>query len=283
MIRNWQIAHSAHFDAVLIAGDLGCFPDPSKFDKAMKRWIDRDPEEAGFAKYFTSPAPEVERLFQPELGKFSAIRCPILFVAGNHEDYDYIARVCKQASAPGAPPDTFPVDCYKRVHCMQDGPIVTIPGKHDSQLRIAGIWGIENTRADAPYKISPGAVQRLQARGKQSFDLLLTHDAPAEAYSIGGSTLITQVIRTNCPKIHVFGHVPPVHKQHEFSVAGSPTKSLVFKDVSFGKDGREGLVGSMGVLEWDGPICKIEIVNEDWLKQMRPRNWEQVLAEPIAA
>ena len=39
----------------------------------------------------------------------------------------------------------------------------------------------------------------------------------------------------------------------------------------------------MGVLEWDGPTSKIEIVNVDWLKQMRARNWEQVWAEPIAA
>ena len=29
MIRNWQIAHSAHLDAALIAGDLRCTPDPS--------------------------------------------------------------------------------------------------------------------------------------------------------------------------------------------------------------------------------------------------------------
>ena len=48
-------------------------------------------------------------------------------------------------------------------------------------------------------------------------------------------------------------------------------------------DRSEGLAGSMGVLEWDGPTSKIEIVNVDWLKQMRARNWEQVWAEPIAA
>jgi hypothetical protein len=39
----------------------------------------------------------------------------------------------------------------------------------------------------------------------------------------------------------------------------------------------------MGLLEWNDPLSKMEIVNEDWLKQMRPRNWEQVWAEPIAA
>lgn len=282
MIRNWQVAHSAHFDAALIAGDLGCFPDPSKFDKATKRWIDRDPEEAGFAKYFTSPVAAVERLFESELGEFSAVRCPILFVAGNHEDYDYLASTSKQAPAPGAPPKTFPVDCYKRFHCIHDGATVTIRGQQNSGLRIGGVWGIESARANAPYKLKSRAVQQLQAGGKQSFDLLLTHDAPAEAYPFGGSALITQIIRTICPKIHLFGHVHPIHERHEFTIADSPTRSLVFKDVSFGEDGSGGLVGSMGLLEWKGPLPKIEIVKEDWLTRMRPRNWEQVWAEPIA-
>ena len=150
-------------------------------------------------------------------------------------------------------------------------------------MRIAGIWGIENTRADAPYKITARAVQQLQEGVKQSFDLLLTHDAPAEAYPFGGSALITQIIRTKHPKIHLFGHVHPIHGRHEFSVADSLTKSLVLKDVSFGKDGSEGLVGTMGLLEWKDPLSKIEIVSEDWLKQMHFRNWEQVRAEPIAA
>src|SRR5260370_26052893 len=110
MIRNWQIAHSAHFDAAVIAGDLGCFPDPSKFDKATKRWTDRDPEEAGFAKYFTTPVAEIERLFEPELGEFSAIRCPILFVAGKQQNTVLIAFASKQAPWGGAPPKTAPRD-----------------------------------------------------------------------------------------------------------------------------------------------------------------------------
>lgn len=105
-----------HLDAVLIAGGLGFFPDPSKFDKATKRWIERDPEEAGFAKYFTTPVAEVERLFEPELGEFSAIRCPILFVARNHEDYDYIWSASKQAPAverhPVAPSSMNEVGCW---------------------------------------------------------------------------------------------------------------------------------------------------------------------------
>ena len=146
LIRNWQIAHATHLDAALIAGDLGCFPDPSKFDRATKRWIVRDPEEAGFAKYFTTPLAEVERLFEPEFGEFSAIRCPIVFVPGNHEDYGYIESASKKAPAPNAPENTFPVDCYKRFHCLRDGAFTTLLGEDSVRLRVAGIWGIENAK-----------------------------------------------------------------------------------------------------------------------------------------
>ena len=48
--------------------------------------------------------------------------------------------------------------------------------------------------------------------------------------------------------------------------------------------GTGGIKGSaMRSLEWRDPLSKIEIVSEDRLKQMHPRNWEQVWAEPITA
>lgn len=276
LIRNWQIAHSSHVDAALIAGDLGCFPDRSKFDKATKKHIERDLEQAGFAEYFTSPRAEVERLFAPEFGEFSAVRCPILFVPGNHEDYEYIASASRQAPAQDAPRNTFPVDCYRRIHCITDGSVVTLDGEDNASLRVAGIWGIENARQGAPYQLKASMAERLRVGGPQTFDLLLTHDAPAEAYPRGGSALITQVIKACNPEIHLFGHVPPVQGRHEFVVPNCKTKSLVFKDVWFGKDGSEGLLGAMGMLDWRGSCWKIEIVKEDWLRQMAYRNWERV-------
>lgn len=266
LMRNWQLVHASQLDAALIAGDLGCFPDPSKFDRATKRWVERDSEEGGFSKFFTSPLAEVERLFEGEFG----VQCPVLFVPGNHEDYDYIIATGAQSAARNAPQNTFPVGCYKRVHCVRDGAIVEIHGQDNARLRITGIWGIENARAGAPYKIKTDAVQH----GKKSFDVLLTHDAPAEAYSHGGSALITKVIRSCQPSIHLFGHVHPIGGTHEFSLPDCPTKSFVLENVVFGTRGRDGLNGSMGLLDWDGSTAKVEIVRESWLSQMRPGNWE---------
>jgi predicted phosphodiesterase len=278
MIRNWQIANSSYFDAALSAGDLGCFPDPTKFDKASRRWIERDPEEAGFSAYFTNPQPAVEKLFVQEYGPFSDVRCPILFVPGNHEDYDYLRRASGQQSADGAPNNTFPVDCYRRVHCVRNGAVVAF-NRNGACLRIGGLWGIENARHNAPYKIELSSIRRLQEAGAQAFDLLLTHDAPAEAYPNGGSTLVTRVIKTCRPIIHLFGHVHPINDRHEFSVPHSGTASLVFKDVSFGREGGEGLMGAMGVLEWNDSESQVTIVQDDWLKRMYPRTWEQILPD----
>jgi hypothetical protein len=167
------------------------------------------------------------------------------------------------------------VDCYQRVHCVRDGAIVEIHGQDKARFRIAGIWGIENARAGAPYRIKTGAVQQLVTEGNRSFDLLLTHDAPAEAYPQGGSALITRVIRSCQPSIHLFGHVHPIGDMHELSLPDCPTKSFVLKSVSFGTPGRDGLIGSMGLLDWDGSTAKVEIVRESWLSQLRPGNWEQ--------
>jgi Icc-related predicted phosphoesterase len=281
LLRNWQMANRTYFDAALVAGDLGCFPDPTKFDKATKRWIDRDPEEAGFSRYFTRSQPEVERLFSPELGEFSDVRCPILFVAGNHEDYDYLRNASQKAPSDGILRDTFAVDCYGRFLCIRDGAVITLAGQDRTSLRVAGIWGIENTRAEAPYNIKKSTAQKLTQRGVGQFEVLLTHDAPAGAYPFGGSRMITEIIRSCRPSIHLFGHVHPIGDSHEFSVPDSTTRSLILKDVSFGKDGNEGLLGVMGVIEWDGVTGNPFVVEEQWLRQMRRGNWEQVWPECV--
>jgi Icc-related predicted phosphoesterase len=282
LLRNWQMAHMQFLDVALVGGDLGCFPDPAKFDKATRRWIERDPEEAGFSRYFVTPTQEVKRIFQPEFGEYSAVRCPVLFVPGNHEDFDHITAASKSAPAGRSPKDTFPVDCYQRFHCINDGKVVTIGGEDGMQLRIAGIWGIENARAHAPYKMNQKSIQRLRDLGSGAFDMLLTHDSPAGGHPLGGSPLITSVLRACSPSLHLFGHVPPVDDRFEVRVPDCLTSSVVLKDVSFGKEGRDSLHGSFGIIGWDGVEPCLEIVSDDWLHQMRFHNWEQVLPETIS-
>lgn len=284
LMRCWQFAHQTELDGVLIAGDLGCFPDASKFDKATRRWIERDPEEAGFSKYFAHPTAEVQALLaeHPELGKHSAIRGPILFVPGNHEDYDFLHSISGNQKAPGAPNGTYPVDCYQVVHCILNGTIVKVRGRDGQDIRIAGLWGIENTAPDAPYRILPDAAGKLIQQGAGSFDLLLTHDVPCEAYPQGGSVLITKVIRACRPVFHLCGHAHPVRGQHELKLPDASTQTWLLENVSFGKDGYGTLAGCMAILNWSRTGGTVELVQDEWLRRMRMKNWQHVLPGILA-
>ena len=283
MIQCWQIQHQTMLDGVLLAGDLGCFPDESKFDKATRRWIERDPEEAGFPRYFMRPKAEIEVMLSgdPERGAFSAVTCPILFVAGNHESFDYLAHCEKAGHAPGAPVGTFHVDCYRKIHCIKNGSVVRVQGADGQMVRVGGLWGIEIARDYSPKKISQDAAERLESTGPHGFDVLLTHDAPGHSY-IGYrvSDTIARVLEECRPPVHIFGHVHPVNGQHEFHRDPIPTRSWIFEDVGFGKKCDGGLDGTMGILNWPDAAtpqaCSIELVQDDWLTRMRHRNWRHV-------
>ncbi len=144
MLRCWQLAHQTKLDGALIAGDTGCLPDPSRFDSATRKRCIQQPEEAGFSKYFVRPLPEVWSMIRQDdkLGPYSSLEFPILFVPGNHEDFDFLASCSKQSPAVKGPASTFPVDCYQMFHCIRNGS-VTILASTDTSIRIAGLWGIE--------------------------------------------------------------------------------------------------------------------------------------------
>jgi hypothetical protein len=279
MLRCWQVQHQAMLDAALIAGDLGCFPDVSRLDDATRRWIERDPEEGGFAEYFVHPKSEIEAMFNglPDRGEFSTVRCPVLFVAGNHEDFEHLNGCRASGPAVGLPEHTFPVDCYGRIHCIDNGHIIEIEGQDGTRLRIAGLWGVETAPDHTPKKISRRAADQLISQGEGSFDLLLTHDAPNHSY-LGhrASRTISDVLELCRPPLHVFGHAHPVNGQHEFFADPIPTHSWIFEDVCFGKACNGNLENAMGLLTWDGREKKIELVVDDWLAQMRHRSWPHI-------
>lgn len=283
MIQCWQIQHQTMLDAALLAGDIGCFPDESKFDKATRRWIERDPEEAGFPKYFMRAKAEIEESFSgnPERGEFSAVACPILFVAGNHESFEYLADCEKAGHASGAPDGTFPVDCYRKIHCIKNGAVVRVKGGDGQTIRIAGLWGVENASEGSPKKISQTAAQQLQDTDMSGFNVLLTHDAPHHSYTgHAASETISKVLDTCRPPLHVFGHAHPVAGQHEFQKDPIPTRSWIFEDTGFGKKCNGSLEGAMGILTWGIPDSTqgwaVELVQGDWLKSMRHRSWQHV-------
>jgi hypothetical protein len=71
----------------LQVGDLGYFPDPSRFDRATKRHAGKDSLEYG-AWLVAEPSEEADAVFAEE-------RCPgaLWFTARNHEDHELLVSV----------------------------------------------------------------------------------------------------------------------------------------------------------------------------------------------
>ena len=279
-LRCWQIASGVKLDGALIAGDLGCFPDPARLDNATRKWAARyESEEAGFSTFFVRPHKEVMAYFEPMpgLGDESAVSCPILFVAGNHEDYDYLNSQRHGSPAFGAPSNTFPVDCYESFHCIADGSVAAIEGADGNTLQVAGLWGIEDARDNAPYMMSEKAVNLLRYAVKP-FDILLSHDAVFGAFpGMKGSQQIARILRERNPAFHLFGHVHPISFQHEYPLDGSTTTSWILEDLTFGKNRNRLLDHSMAILNWNGQSGTIGLVQNEWILRMGCNSWRDIL------
>jgi len=153
-----------------------------------------------------------------------------------------------------------------------------LTGRGGQTIRIAGLWGIGNTKPTKPYRISERTTNGLIAGGPGSFDLLLTHDGALGALPSGrGAPEITEVLRVCQPSFNLFGHIHPEEGRNEFTIDGISTRCVILEDVGFGKSLRGSLEGCMAILDWDGKEGNVHLVEDDWLKQMRHENWKYVL------
>src|SRR5262249_48893789 len=147
LAQAWSREHGVALAGLLQVGDLGTFPDPSRFDRATKRHARRDALEAGM-QLVARPSEEADAVFAEEPYP------PDLWVtAGNHEDYDWLKRLERRA---GREANSFSVDAYGKLHCIRDGRVALLPGS----LLVAALWGIDDgTRR----RIPPRA--RISSRG----------------------------------------------------------------------------------------------------------------------
>ena len=101
LAQAWSREHGVALNGLLQVGDLGYFPDPSRFDKATKRHAKKDSLESG-VRLVAEPSPEADAIF-------ADVSCPsaMWFTAGNHEDYDLLKEWERDA---GREADSFVVD-----------------------------------------------------------------------------------------------------------------------------------------------------------------------------
>jgi predicted phosphodiesterase len=213
LVAGFEAHLGTPFDLLLQVGDLGAWPDHDKVDKATRRHGDA--------------------------GDFAAWRRdgrawprPGLFIKGNHEDFDFLARHAGAEVLPG-------------LRHLPGAGVFEVGG-----LRIGGIGGnfspsdwpreARNLRDRARRHYTHDEVGRLAL---QRFDVLLTHDAPADAplrtrqrgYVIPTEGLVDLPYRCGA-NLHLFGH----HHQrvvyrrglvdvHGLAIVGEPGALAAFR------------------------------------------------------
>jgi len=203
--RLWQEHAGKRAAAVLQVGDMGAFPDHARLDEPTARMAHHDPDELGFRDFVTGAA-DIRRY----LGEAGA---SVVFIRGNHEDFDYLAAVQQPAA----------LDPWQRLIYLPDGHTMDIQG-HGVTVRIAGFGGVpptvEQRGRGKRERASFREAQRRAARAPRRFtleqadaafpdaaiDILLTHAGPrCPAMPFASPTLARLAERVH-PRVHLFGH-----------------------------------------------------------------------------
>lgn len=154
-ILTFEMSLGASFDWVLHVGDFGIWPDPERIDRAT-----RNHDGAGdFSEWLGAMRPAPRRT---------------VFIKGNHEDFAWLESQKRTEVLPGL--------FYLRNGCRME-----LEGASDCGIRVGGIGGCygpsdysrrsKELQGYARRHYTHDEVDRLSSSG--TFDLLLTHDAPA--------------------------------------------------------------------------------------------------------
>jgi hypothetical protein len=261
LAQAWSREHGVTLAGLLQVGDLGYFPDPSRFDKATKRHAEKDSLEDG-ARLVAEPSKEADAVFAEEA-------CPeaMWFTAGNHEDYDLLKE---WERAAGREANTFTVDAYGKVRCVRDGRVAELPGG----LRVGALWGIDDQAPRARKRIPPRAKishNGTTALSCAAFDVLLMHESPRDAVLLdSGSEEVGAVIRRARPAFAFFGHYHGTGRQVEGNFGATRVYHLSHMELRSRAE-----EGSVGVLTWDGGAGDFAYLDPAWLHTVTRHNWKR--------
>jgi hypothetical protein len=142
---RWQQELDVEFDAVLLAGDVAAYADESRLDQATRRHAQMNPCEVELLRHWIDPpAPWLDGIFAAVSDGGLGLICPIVMVAGNHEDFDHLESI-KPASRSPRPvrvTDLPRVDPAGRISYLPNGwRCETARG-----IVIAGLGGLERNQ-----------------------------------------------------------------------------------------------------------------------------------------
>ncbi|GEM_PF-868330 len=213
LVDRFEQAHGP-LDAIFQAGDFGIWPDKNRIDATTAKKIREGVEESGFLD-----------LQQGRLKHNT--HTPCYFVAGNHEDYEYLDRLQTSVSQKVVP------IINNRLYNIRNGGVLKIESFDGSEhLIIRGLGGIEKGSRPKQEKKQPRITYTQEELSDcldlQDVDLLLTHDSPDQ--TLDADQNLDSLVQLIQPKYHFFGHT---HKYiPEETLANRNTKTVGLAKVS---------------------------------------------------
>ncbi len=266
VLGRWRRETGNAIDLILQVGDLGAFGADSPLDQATRRRAEIDPEERGFAEFEGSSPPRT--LLDP--------RPPLVFIPGNHEDFELLAR--REAAAPGTEA-VYPVTSDGAILALKSGRVWRFDHP-DGAVRVAGISGVAGRRAKQgrhPRMYLDEAVAlEFAALGAGEVDIVITHDRPASVrgsfrHDLGGSDAIQLMLESLHPGLACFGHYDT---PGEWAIG--PTRVIGLAGAGY-KGRGTGTVNRRCILivDWRDGTATTEWLEPAWLPSTRPGDWRQ--------
>ncbi|GAA2064761.1 hypothetical protein GCM10009839_90390 [Catenulispora yoronensis] len=255
-----QQRRGVRLDAVVQVGDLGAYPSADRFDGPSRRFILDSPSQGDFFRLL-DPTPELAASVRGALEQMP----PVLFVAGNHEDHEWLASL--HAASAGA--GVVAVDPLGAFHHVECGRVVDVAG-----LRTAFLGLME---APGKMDLDEAAYAALLAAEPGSVDLLITHEGPygmSRGFrgEVQGSPKLTRLIEHLQPPLHISGHVHHENGPRYYGSTVSYTlaqlvgpKSTRYKPEGVNPEQRV-TDGSVGLL--DTETRAFEYLHDAWLAEV---------------
>jgi Calcineurin-like phosphoesterase len=209
VLRRWERETGHQLDLALQVGDLGAYPPPFRLDRATKRFSEKDPDELGFADYYEG-GPDAEDVFGDEATDARRFDANLVFIKGNHEDFEFLAEVA------GGEREPVPVDAFGRVRYLPSGSRWTF-SRRGISLTIGALGGIADedggpgSSAVSPF-YTAAEVRHLRGDGAR-LDVFLSHEPPFGAaglihpkYADSGSPEVHAFLREVGARYHFCGH-----------------------------------------------------------------------------
>ena len=249
----WQKRHGSPY-AILQVGDLGVWPNQDNLDNATRKKVNEGRERLSFQEL-------LEGKYKPDE------TCPVYFVGGNHEDYTFLEEKMNGSSEPAVP-----IDPNKQFYYIKNGRAVEL-GENGNKIRVAGLGGIhkgarpKQERKDTRITYTQDELTNLL--DYKTVDILLTHEPPNSAV-FGGSEDFDTIHELVGPTYHIFGHV---HRHYpEATSPSAKTKTIGLAKVGFKEYGSLNK-GCMAVASKSNGTLTVDIVDEDWIRDVDYRNW----------